>query len=173
MRPFSLHSWLLRRAGIDERILLRPNVEIKVFDGDSDRVIQEVETHNLITDVGIDAHWQLIGYPSSDIPSWCATPQYIAVGTGATAPAAGDTELETEVFRTSITRRNPQAATHAIEFYLFLTTADANDVTLTEAGVFNLPSEGPMWARATYAGIDKTALVSVQYRWTWTYGLGA
>jgi len=94
-------------------------------------------------------------------------PSHIAVGTGATAPVAGNTTLGTEVFRKIITRRRSPSApnNYKIIFQMFLTTAEANGNTLTEAGIFNRAALGSMLSRVTYTGIAKTSSITVTYTW--------
>ena len=94
-------------------------------------------------------------------------PSHIAIGTSATAPAAGNTTLGTEVFRKIITRRRSPSApnNYKIIFQLFLTTAEANGNTLVEAGIFNRAALGSMLSRVTHTGVAKTVLVTVTYTW--------
>lgn len=151
-----------------EALFLVPNVRILVHEGEGGPILDEILIHNLVVDTGLDNHRNLIGYPSNNIPTFAATPQYYAIGTDSSAAAAGQTALGAEVLREEITRRYP--GTHSIDFYYYLSTSSANSNTLTETGIFSVPAGGEMWARATHTAITKTAAISVSYRWTWTYG---
>jgi hypothetical protein len=156
-----------KTARIKSTFIVVPNVEITVHEGDGGRILRRVRTNNLITDSGLDHMRNLIAYPDADI-STGFTPMYIAVGSGGVAAAAGDTTLGNEIFRGEITQRYPQ--THGIEFHLFLTTAQGNGAELTEAGIFHIDTGGTLWSRCTYAAISKSVAISVNYRWTWTFG---
>jgi len=59
---------------------------------------------------------------------------YIAVGTGTATPVAGDTQLETEVFRNNV---NSQIRNGKIsQSTLFITNSEGNGSTLSEVGAF-------------------------------------
>ena len=156
-----------------------PNVEILVHEGDGGRVLYAVQDHNLVTNVGLTCLVGLLAHSTtSNDAKWVndggtvfiKTPRYIAVGTGAVAPAAGDTALGAEVLRKLIVRRYP--LTHGIEWYGFLSTAEGNGSSLTEAGLFCESATGSLLARVTHVAIVKTVLFSVSYKWTWTFGNG-
>lgn len=156
------------------------NVTIEIREGDHGPIVDTILTHNLVVDSGLLHLRDILGYSTDvdDQVNWVAggysaavyyqTPQYMAVGTGATAPAAGNTTLGTEVLRKEITRRYPR--TKGVEFYLNLTTAEANGSSLTEVGLFAESADGTLWSRATHTAITKTVAISVQYCWTWTFG---
>lgn len=151
---------------IRETIAVNPNVEIQVREGR--RLVRTIRAHNLVVNSGLDKLRDLIGYPDPGFDPAGKTPAYMAIGTGATAAAATDTTLGTEVFRKLITARYPQ--THGIEFLLDLQTSEANGNTLTEIGLFSESADGILWSRCVHTAITKTALVTVSYRWTWTFG---
>ena len=151
-----------------ENVIVTPNVEILVRDGDGGRILRRVRSKNLVTSEGLYKLIRLIAYPDEDFPSWSKSLQYIAVGTGITAPVAGDTVMEAEVLRKSITRRYPQ--TLGIDFYLDVMTSEGNGSELSEIGLFSESTGGTLWARCVHSAITKTALISVQYRWNWTFG---
>ena len=58
---------------------------------------------------------------------------YVAVGTGAGAPAAGDTTLDTELARKAVT--STSRSSNIVTIRSFFTTSEANG-TLTEMGLF-------------------------------------
>lgn len=61
---------------------------------------------------------------------------YIAVGVGSTAPVAGNTKLQSELFRKLLSVREISASADNIaEFTVFFTTSEANG-SLSEAGLF-------------------------------------
>ncbi len=105
-----------------------------------------------------------------EIYSTAQTPSYLAVGTGTTDPADGDTALETEVFRNVLTGRTP--ADKKITLQLLLTADEANGNNLTEAGLFPTSVGGTLFARATFNQIIKTTSISVTFNWEMTFSEG-
>ena len=79
-----------------------------------------------------------------------------AVGTGSTAPTAGDTVLETEVFRDAIDEFD-SAPSNTVTAQLRILTTEANGNSLAETGWFNQNSGGTMWTRNTFTAITKTS----------------
>ncbi len=59
---------------------------------------------------------------------------YIALGTGSTAPAAGNTQLATEYFRSNIDAQSSSAG--VAKNGMLLTTAEGNGSTIAELGLF-------------------------------------
>lgn len=120
------------------------------------------EKDNLIVDVGFDFIADAIG-KSASRPNVMS---HIAVGTGAVAPAAGDTALGTEL--------NRQAATYAhtggTKVFKFTATFAAGVATgaLTEAGVLNAAAAGTLLDRVTFAVINKGADDSLTAEFTFT-----
>lgn len=171
------HYWLGWHLGVrprrPENVVGRVNVTIRVRRGDDGPVIREIRRHNLVVNAGLNKLRDLTGYPGSLSIAYApsnATPGYMAIGTGSTAAAAGQTALVTEVFRAAITRRVPDTA--KLTFYYDLPTGSANGNTLREAGLFTEPtgSTGEQWARVTHSAIDKSDSISVQYQWDWIFG---
>lgn len=95
-------------------------------------------------------------------------PTHVALGTGGAGAREGDVALQDEVFRSIVTTRAKSSA--AVSFKLFLTSAQANGHTLREAGLFNAPIFGTLFARVVHGEIPKTASVTVLYTWTITIG---
>ena len=109
-----------------------------------------VETcHNLITTVGRNAILeQLETSPSNTKPS------HMAIGTGGTAAAAGDTALQTELDRNTLTSKSVAA-----NVATFVGDWAAGDGTgaITEAGILNAGSTGDLYSRAVFSVINKAA----------------
>jgi hypothetical protein len=95
-----------------------------------------------------------------------AAMSHMAVGTGTTAAALGDTALETELDRNALTSTTQGAG------------GDANKVTysgdwppgdgtgaITEAGIFNSASSGTMLCRRVFAVKNKGAADSLSITW--------
>jgi len=89
---------------------------------------------------------------------------HMAVGTGTTAAAVGNTALVTEVSRVALTTSGGVVAAAVITF---TTTYAAGVATaaLTEAGIFNAASGGTMLARTVFSVINKAAADSMTISW--------
>jgi hypothetical protein len=126
------------------------------------RIKTRRKVRNLVTTVGkgVIANRMLAG-PTLGAMS------HMAVGTGATAPATGDTQLVAEVAgsRTALT-----SATNAANVTTYVTTFGPGIGTgsLQEAGLFNAASAGQMQNRSTYATIVKDPTDSLSITWTVT-----
>lgn len=82
-------------------------------------------------------------------------PSYIALGTGTTAPTAGDTTLESESIRAAISSRGKPAAKR-VRLSGVLSADQGNGVSYYENGAFNAITGGTMMNRNTHAAIVKT-----------------
>lgn len=92
---------------------------------------------------------------------------YMAVGTGSTAPAAGDTTLQTELSRVTLTSATP--STNVVT-YVGDYPAGTGTGALQEAGIFNAGSAGTMLCRTTFSVINKGASDTMTITWTVTVG---
>ena len=138
---------------------IRGELEIEVRDAKTDRLIRHDLIKNKVVDTGLDLVRDLMLGNNF-------APTHIAVGTNNTAPVAGDTTLNTEVFRNVITRRI--VASKQAKFQLFITSSEANGNTLVEAGIFNQATVGDMLSRVTFTDIIKTSALTVTLTWTIT-----
>jgi len=95
-----------------------------------------------------------------------ASPSHMAVGTGNTAPVAGDTALQTQLgSRVALT-----SATQSTNVLTFVATFGAGVATgaLTEAGIFNASTAGTMTCRTTFSTVNKDTLDSLTITWNLT-----
>jgi len=138
---------------------MRGHVRLEVFGPDGElRDSREVD--NLIVTVGRNGVMdQLLASPTINKPT------HMAVGTGAVAPALGDTALGTESARVALTSKTRSTNVLTLVGDYAAGTATA---TLTEAGVFDAASTGNMYSRATFTGIAKGASDTLKVTWTWT-----
>lgn len=95
---------------------------------------------------------------------------HMAIGTGTTAAAVGQTALVTEVARVALTTSGGSVSSNVIT-YTATIPADTPDVTapataaITEAGVFNANSAGTMLARTVFTAINKGELDTMTISW--------
>lgn len=112
---------------------------------------QKFIKHNLITNVGYDFLCNCFANTTRPAPM-----EYIAVGTGTTAPALTNTTLVAEIKRL----KAGYSHTSADKFLTLSATFGAGVATgaLTEAGIFNAATRGIMFDRVTYPVINKEEL---------------
>ena len=147
---------------IQSFVPVQGEVFLELFDWNGN-IKQEELVHNLVVDAG-ENH---IADRLSTTPTGAAM-GWMAIGTGSTAAAFGDTALGAEVDRNALT-----SATDSVNVVTYVGTWAAGDGTnaaLREAGIFNASSVGTMLARAVYSNIDKQAGDTLTITWTVTIG---
>lgn len=132
--------------------------ELRGPDGEI-KAIREVD--NLIVSAGRDAIIERL-----DSAPTTAQPTHMAVGTGAVAPAAGNTTLGAEIDRNALT--SSTAAGGVLTMVANWAAGDATNAAITEAAVLNAAAAGVMYSRATFAPIPKGANDTLQITWTYT-----
>jgi hypothetical protein len=144
-----------------ESLAMRGHLLVELFDAEG-KLKDTREVDNLIVTVGKNLITDnLLASPT------LGKPTHMAVGTGATAPAAGDTTLGTESARVALTSKTRSTNVLTLVGDYAAGTATA---TLTEAGVFDASSAGNMSSRATFTGIAKGASDTLKVTWTYTIG---
>jgi hypothetical protein len=96
-----------------------------------------------------------------------AVMSHMAAGTGATAAAAGNTTLGTEVGRVALTSATQTTGDVANDTVQYAATFGAGVATgaLTELGLFNAGAAGDMLARTVFAVVNKGAEDSLGILW--------
>jgi len=124
--------------------------------------VETVHKDNIIVNVGFDFIADAIGKAASR-PGVMG---FIALGTGTTAAAAGQTALVTELDRNAAT----YAHTAGTKTFTFTAGFAAGDATgaITEAGVFNASSSGIMLDRVVFPVVNKGADDSLTAVFTFT-----
>lgn len=125
---------------------------------------QEYNVTNLVVDAGLDYIASRMTSASAGVMSHMAIGDGDQAG-GATNPAAGDTALEHELYRSTLT-----SATTTNNSVQYVATFAAGNGTgaITEAGIFNDASAGTMLCRTEFAVINKAAGDSMTITWTVT-----
>ena len=98
-----------------------------------------------------------------------AAMSHMAIGTGTTAAAAGDTALETELDRNALDSKTQGSSTDANKVTYVCTWA-AGDGTgaITEGGIFNSASAGQMLCRSVFDVKNKGAGDAIVLTWVLT-----
>jgi hypothetical protein len=134
-------------------IKVNVNVIGTIRDAKTGRIKERFYGHNLVVATGLASIAARLSGVSS--PTGKGTVTYCGVGTGTTAPATGDTTLETEVFRKLISVRSNSA--NVARFRTFFNTSEAN-IAIKEIGLFGdsasaTANSGTLFARLA---VDKT-----------------
>jgi hypothetical protein len=92
---------------------------------------------------------------------------HMAIGTGTTSPAGGNTALVTEVARVALGSTTVTA--NAIAYTAtFPAGTPATLTAITEAGIFNASSGGTMLCRTAFAAVNKDVNDTLSITWTVT-----
>ena len=131
-------------------------VEVKDKDGN---VKDTRQLKNLVVTAGL-------GYIASRMKEATADAMtHMAIGTGTTAAAAGQTALVTEAARQSLT--STTVSSNTVE-YVAAFAAGTGTGAIAEAGVLNAASGGTMLCRTVFSVVNKGASDSMTITWTIT-----
>ena len=122
----------------------------------NDEIVQETE--NLVVTAG--KNWVADRMNNAN-----TVMTHMAVGTGTTVAAAGNTALVTETDRNALTSTTVTA--NAVAYVATWAAGDAT-AALTEAGIFDAASSGDMLARTVFSVVNKGAADSMTITWTIT-----
>ncbi len=140
------------------------NVKIELFD-EFGMLKDSREVHNLVVTAGKNhIADQLSSSPGQAAMGW------MAIGTGTTAAAAGDTLLGTEIDRNALTSRTDAA--NVVTYVGDWAAGEGTNAAITEAGIFNVVTANTitMLARAVFTAINKGASDTLKITWTLTVG---
>ena len=90
---------------------------------------------------------------------------HMAIGSGSTAAAAGDSSLGTELGRVALTST---AVSGAVVTYTATFGAGTGTGAVTEAGILNASSGGDLLCRTVFSVVNKGASDSMTITWTVT-----
>ena len=142
----------LRSVGVlRNRIRIKAITTLRLWDGATGRtlVYDVLDPGNLVVTAGL----ALVADQMLDTPA-LAKPTYMAVGSGAVAPALADTALGTEIYRAALGSKTRSGA--AVTYFRSFTAGQGTG-SLTEMGIFNMVSAGTMLCRQTFGTKTKGA----------------
>lgn len=144
---------------ITEGLKLRGDLDIVLRDKDGNIKTQRRE-ENLVVSAGLNFICDRMEGVSEAVMS------HMAVGSGTTAPAAGDTALESPLG----TREALDSTTVSSNTITYVASFEAGDGTgaVTEAGLFNAATGGTMLCRTTFDVVNKAADDTLQITWVIT-----
>ena len=122
--------------------------------------VKQQDEHNLVVSAGL-------AYIASRMKDATATAMsHMAVGSGSTAAAAGNTTL-TELGRVTLTSTTIVTTSVANDAVQYVATFPAGTGTgaITEAGIFNNVTGGTMLCRTVFAVINKGSLDTLTITW--------
>jgi hypothetical protein len=144
---------------LDELLTITGRVTLELLD-EYGRLKDFREIDNLVTTVGKG----LIANRMLVTPTIGAI-SHLGVGTGATAPAVGDTTMVAEIWRKALVSATVAGA---VMTYTGQFAPGEGTGALQEAGLFNASAAGTMLARTTYAVINKASGDTLNVTWTVT-----
>lgn len=153
-----LKAWIAERELGQEFLPLSTNVHIELRDKDGN-LKDERNIHNIVCTAGKNKILTASG--GSLLNSF----SYIAIGTGTTAVAIGDTALQTEVARSNGTTSNPNASTWQTTFTF---AAGIGTGAITESGLLDAASVGSLLAHQTFTAVNKGASDTLAVTWQFT-----
>lgn len=126
-------------------------------------------TQDLVNNMFVTAGKYSVAQGLRDVNKGMIT--YCALGTGITAPALADTQLQTEIFRKLISVRS--TVNNTTTFQTFFTTSEGNGI-LREAGLFGddataISGSGILFARAA---INRVKSLSDTLTLSWAITVG-
>ena len=135
----------------------RLNIVLKDENGN---IKETREVDNLVVSSGLD-------YIASRMKDATATAMsHMALGSGTTAAAAGDTDLESVLG----SREALDSTTVTDNTVQYISSFEAGDATgaVTEAGIFNAATSGTMLCRTVFSVVNKGANDTLSITWTIT-----
>jgi hypothetical protein len=145
-----------------ENLELRGELDIVVFDKNG-AVKQTQTVENLVVNTGLAFIISRMVGTSKSVMG------FMAVGSGSTAAAAGDTALGSQLGSrkaldsTTITGSNNEKVQYVCTF-----AAGEGTGAITEAGIFNASSSGDMLCRTVFSVVNKAADDTMVITWTVT-----
>lgn len=144
---------------IQEQMSVKGRLSVVLLDADG-KVKHSQDIPNLVVNTGL----AFIASRMKDTTD--AAMSHMAVGSGTTAAAAGNTALETQIgSRVSLTSTTVTANATA---YVATFAAGTGTGAITEAGIFNASTAGTMLCRTVFSVVNKGADDTLQITWAIT-----
>ena len=143
---------------IKEALKLRGDVALVLRDKDGN-VKDERKIENLIVDTGLNFICDRMKDDETAMT-------HMALGSGSTAAAAGDTTLGSQLG----SREDLDSSTVTANQIVYVASFEAGDATgaVTEAGIFNASTGGTMLCRTVFSVVNKAADDTLTVNWTIT-----
>jgi hypothetical protein len=144
---------------INQRLKLQGTLHITLTDKHGNVKDQRI-IKNLVVNTGLNFVASRMVNTSADVMS------HMAIGTGSTSPAAGDTDLAS----IAGARELLDSITLSDNTVTYVAAFEAGDQTgeISEAGIFNASTGGDMLCRSTFTAVTKEADENMSITWTIT-----
>ena len=144
---------------INDNLKLRGDVAIVLKDKNGN-VKESRDINNLVVSAGLTFICSRMAGVSADVMS------HMALGSGTTAVAAGDTDLESILG----SREALDSSTASSNTIAYVSSFEAGEGTgaVTEAGIFNAATSGTMLCRVVFPVVNKQADDTMSVTWTIT-----
>jgi hypothetical protein len=144
-------------SNILEQLQVRGDLNIKLYDAQGN-LKEDVDRKNLVVSAGIAFIISRMANTSKGVMS------HMALGSGTTAAAAGQTDLVTLLgSRVALDSTTPNAANVV---YVATFGPGAGTGAVTEAGVFNASTSGDMLCRTVFPVVNKQSADTMVITWT-------
>ena len=145
---------------IKDDLTLKGRLDIVVTAEDG-TVKQRESVKNLVVTTGKNFVASRMAGTSSSVMS------HMAIGTGTTAAAAGDTTLGSQSARVALTSTT-NTDNDVVYVATFAAGTPSSAAAITEAGIFNASTGGTMLCRTVFSEINKGTSDSLTITWTVT-----
>lgn len=143
-------------SNINDQLKMKGSLQVRL----NDEVVREVD--NLVVTAG---KGYVASRMKSDVSGGSAIISHMAIGSGSTSAAAGDTALGSQLGRVALTSTGISGA---VLTYTASFAAGTGTGAVTEAGLFNASSSGTMLCRTVFSVVNKGSSDSMTITWTVT-----
>ena len=143
-------------SNINDQLEMKGSLQVRL----NDEVVREVD--NLVVTAG---KGYVASRMKSDASGGSAIMSHMAIGSGSTSAAAGDTALGSQLGRVALTSTGISGA---VLTYTASFAAGTGTGAVTEAGLFNASSGGTMLCRTVFSVVNKGSSDSMTITWTVT-----
>ena len=143
-------------SNINDQLKMKGSLQVRL----NDEVVREVD--NLVVTAG---KGYVASRMKSDVSGGSAIMSHMAIGSGSTSAAAGDTALGSQLGRVALTS---SGISGAVLTYTASFAAGTGTGAVTEAGLFNASSSGTMLCRTVFSVVNKGSSDSMTITWTVT-----
>jgi hypothetical protein len=143
-------------SNINDQLEMKGSLQIRL----NDEVVREVD--NLVVTAG---KGYVASRMKSDVSGGAAIMSHMAIGSGSTSAAAGDTALGSQLGRVALTSTGISGA---VLTYTASFAAGTGTGAVTEAAILNASSGGTMLCRTVFSVVNKGSSDSMTITWTVT-----
>ena len=143
-------------SNINDQLKMKGSLQVRL----NDEVLREVD--NIVVTAG---KGYVASRMKSDVSGGSAIMSHMAIGSGSTSAAAGDTALGSQLGRVALTSTGISGA---VLTYTASFAAGTGTGAVTEAGLFNASSSGTMLCRTVFSVVNKGSSDSMTITWTVT-----